>query len=69
MVAIPCFFYTFRLIAQAAGFFIGLVSPLRKLMIGATAPLRAIEDSALLLGYDCLTFSRLLGIKSIYSLR
>ncbi|KAL3525135.1 hypothetical protein ACH5RR_013507 [Cinchona calisaya] len=36
--------------AAIVGFFIGLVPPAQKLMIGANAPLHVIQDSALLLG-------------------
>lgn len=35
---------------QVVGFLIGVVPFLRNLMIGATAPLRVIEDTASLLG-------------------
>ncbi|KAA8532105.1 hypothetical protein F0562_006753 [Nyssa sinensis] len=37
-------------IATIIGLFIGIVSPIRKIMIGDSAPLRVIESSASLLG-------------------
>lgn len=40
---------------QIAGFIVGLVPQMRKLMIGDVAPLRVIENSAILLGYDTTT--------------
>ncbi|KAM7519923.1 hypothetical protein LguiB_018885 [Lonicera macranthoides] len=39
-----------------AGFVIGTVSPVRKLMIGDSAPLHVVQDSASLLAYISLTF-------------
>lgn len=37
---------------QIAGFAVGLIPLVRKSMIGDAAPLRVIQDSALLLGYE-----------------
>lgn len=41
---------------QIAGFVVGLVPLIRKLIIGDGAPLRVVQDTALLLGYTNLSY-------------
>lgn len=44
-------FITISFAFQIVGFIIGTVSPIRKLLIGDTAPLHVIDTSAYFLGY------------------
>jgi len=37
--------------SQIIGFCIGVINPIRKLMVGNNAPLHVVEDSASMLGY------------------